>query len=441
MKIWSLWRPTRKGTHTNTVTLPDLRKNLLNLIVLIEEGVVSQSHLLPISAGDLLHVYLVSVLALLALWNCFLAYIRLVFPWVHRSYSSWRNLIIHAVTLSVYLSLSLLLRLSLSLSLSLSFSYFSLSLSLSLSLPHVFQQRPFLECCHLKLRGRRKSSQKLAKRRAFVWGEGVSTVFAKQASNKKKNWAARRLSLRALRSTGPCCCKSTSARPSGAGPTLRKGAANKSIECLVKEGNAWYKEKQVVEEFSEVWMILVTVRNRRRIENLLSLSCTPAVPRPRDSRTSRAEGTTAAVVLSDQATSGMSFGVSAAISSAEWSEILRDSFNEAAIYSSMSDLGLDAERLLTDDVRSARCSWQRWNKFQLCSWTWNIPTRSMTPSLLKDSLTSDRGINYRASDERHWEGLEGHTLSSGEDFQQWNVEACFAIPVRFKGGGRGWEWN
>ena len=98
VKIWSLWRPTRKGTHTNTVTLPDLRKNLLNLIVLIEEGVVSQSHLLPISAGDLLHVYLVSVLALLALWNCFLAYIRLVFPWVHRSYSFWRNLIIHAVT-------------------------------------------------------------------------------------------------------------------------------------------------------------------------------------------------------------------------------------------------------------------------------------------------------------------------------------------------------
>ena len=34
--------------------------------------------------------------------------------------------------------------------------------------------------------GRRKSSQKLAKRRAFVWGEGVSTVFAKQASKKKK---------------------------------------------------------------------------------------------------------------------------------------------------------------------------------------------------------------------------------------------------------------
>ena len=52
-----------------------------------------------------------------------------------------------------------------------------------------------------------------------------------------------------------------------AAPTLRKGAANKSIECLVimKEGNTCYKEKQVVEEFSEVWMILVTVRDRRRI--------------------------------------------------------------------------------------------------------------------------------------------------------------------------------
>ena len=36
--------------------------------------------------------------------------------------------------------------------------------------------------------------QKLAKRRAFVWGEGVSTVFAKQASKKKKkNGAAPRL--------------------------------------------------------------------------------------------------------------------------------------------------------------------------------------------------------------------------------------------------------
>ena len=65
----------------------------------------------------------------------------------------------------------------------------------------------------------------------------------------------------------------------------------------MKEGNTWYKEKQVVEQFSEVWMILVTVRDRRRIENLLSLSCAPAVPRPRDSRTSRAEATTAAVVL------------------------------------------------------------------------------------------------------------------------------------------------
>ena len=36
-------------------------------------------------------------------------------------------------------------------------------------------------------------------------------------------------------------------------------------------------------------------------------------------------------------------------------------------------------------------------------------------------------------------GWEGHALSSGEDFQQWNVEACFAISIRFKGEGGGVE--
>ena len=109
------------------------------------------------------------------------------------------------------------------------------------------------------------------------------------------------------------------------------------------------QRKQVVKEFSEVWMILVTVRDRRRIENLLSSSCAPAVPRPRDSHTSRAEATTSCCRRSsDQATSGLSFSVSGATSSAERWETLRDSFNEAAIYSSTSDLGLDAERLLLD---------------------------------------------------------------------------------------------
>ena len=99
--------------------------------------------------------------------------------------------------------------------------------------------------------------------------------------------------------------------------------------------------------------MLVTVRDRRRIENLLSLSCASAVPRPRDSPPvgQKPPVSTAAVVLSDQTTSGLSFSVSAATSSAERSVTLRDSFNEAAIYSSTSDLGLDAERLLTDDVR------------------------------------------------------------------------------------------
>ena len=201
----------------------------------------------------------------------------------------------------------------------------------------------------LLLRGRRKSSQKLAKRRTFVWGEGVSSVFAKQAS-KIKIKIKKKLHVDYVRFAplGPAANR------------LEVDRAAQGLRCervrRTSPSNA-YKEKQVVEEFSEVWMILVTIRARRRIENLLSLSCAPAVPRPRDSRTSRAEATTAAVVLSDQATSGLSltFSVSAATSSAERSETRRDSFNEA-IYSSTSDLGLDAERLLTDDMHSARCS-------------------------------------------------------------------------------------
>ena len=123
--------------------------------------------------------------------------------------------------------------------------------------------------------------------------------------------------------------------------------------------------------------------------------------------------------------------------SPERSETLRVSFNEAAIYSSTSHLGLDAERLLTDDVRSTRCSWQRWKNFELCSWTWNIPARSMTASLLKE-LTSDRGIDYRASDQRHWEGLEGHALSSGEDFQQWKFRTLKPV-LRFPFVSKGRE--
>ena len=122
---------------------------------------------------------------------------------------------------------------------------------------------------------------------------------------------------------GPAANRLELGRSSGARAYVAKGCGEQVHRMRTKKAGS--------EEFSEVWMILVTVRDRRRIENLLSLSCAPAVPRPRDSRTSRAEATTAAVVLSDQATSGLSFSVSAATSSAERSETLRDSFNEAAI--------------------------------------------------------------------------------------------------------------
>ena len=115
---------------------------------------------------------------------------------------------------------------------------------------------------HHQVRGRRKSSQKLLKRIAFVWEGGVSTVFAKQASRKKVSCtSSRRLHVRRLYelcSARPCCIGARSSTER----TLRRvhvHTADKSIQCLVKEGNPWYKDKQAVEESSEVWMILVTV--------------------------------------------------------------------------------------------------------------------------------------------------------------------------------------
>ena len=67
-----------------------------------------------------------------------------------------------------------------------------------------------------------------------------------------------------------------------------------------------------------------------------------------------------------------------------------------------------------------------------CVVTWNIPARSMTPSLLKE-LTSDRGIDYRASDQWHWEGLEGHALSSEEDSNSGTLKAVLRFPFVSRG--------
>ena len=62
------------------------------------------------------------------------------------------------------------------------------------------------------VRGRRKSSQKLAERRAFVCGGGVSTLFAKQASKKKKKG----VHVDFARCAPPCPArKSIGARSSG----------------------------------------------------------------------------------------------------------------------------------------------------------------------------------------------------------------------------------
>ena len=158
------------------------------------------------------------------------------------------------------------------------------------------------------LRGRRKSSQKLAKRRAFIWEGGGLDRFRK-ASFKKKKWAAR--GLRAPLGLLQIDSNSIERR------TLRKGAADKAIECLVKEGNMRYKEKPVVEEFLRRcgWYLSLFDAdqswNRKLADYGLTLCSAPAVPRPRDSRTSQAEATSIAVVLPDQATSDLSFSVPA----------------------------------------------------------------------------------------------------------------------------------
>ena len=61
---------------------------------------------------------------------------------------------------------------------------------------------------------------------------------------------------------------------------MRKGAANKSIECVQRKAGSGGVLRSVDD----------TCHGSRSTQdrNLLSLSCAPAVPRPRDSRTSRA---------------------------------------------------------------------------------------------------------------------------------------------------------
>ena len=83
----------------------------------------------------------------------------------------------------------------------------------------------------VRFRGRRKSSQKLAKRRTFVWGGRGSRPFSQ---SKLKN----ELHVDHVRSAplGPAANRLEVDR-AAQGPTLRKGAANKSIECVQRKGS------------------------------------------------------------------------------------------------------------------------------------------------------------------------------------------------------------
>ena len=79
-------------------------------------------------------------------------------------------------------------------------------------------------CSRVQLRGRRKNSQKLAKRRTCVWGGRGSRPFSQSKLQKKKKKSAARKLRAPLRWA---CCKSTWGRSSGARPTLRKALQNR----------------------------------------------------------------------------------------------------------------------------------------------------------------------------------------------------------------------
>ena len=284
-------------------------------------------------------------------------------------------------------------------------------------------------------------------------GEGVSTVFAKQASKKKKKKKELHVDYVRCAPLGPAANRPELRIEQR--HTLQKGAATSPSNTLWRKATHGTKKSRQWRSSSEVWMILVTVRRRSElVESKLAvygftLSSAPAV-----------------LALATAAPDGQKPPVPPPFFPTRWRQACRSASSLLpAVQSGRRHCEIHSMRqqcfprrrnwvfTRSDCSPGATtcapplCSWQRWKKFQLRSWTWNIPGRSMTPSLLEE-LTRDRRIDiyidyiYRASDQWHWEGLEEHAPSSGEDFQQWNVEACFANSVRFRGGGGGgWEWN
>ena len=195
-----------------------------------------------------------------------------------------------------------------------------------------------------------------------------------------------------------------------------------------------------MEESSEVWMVLVMVRRRSELE---SNTCWSRVY----------------LVLGTSGSSSMPSRQPHAHLSGRSHQHCRRSFRPGVVQRSRATTEVQSGRRLCEICSTCsmssfpprwnwvltrsdsspttyappRCSWQRWKKFRgnFALGRETYP-HAVWLSLL-EQLTRDRGIYYRASDQRHWKGLEGHALSSAEDFQQWNIEAYFAISVRFRG--------
>ena len=106
--------------------------------------------------------------------------------------------------------------------------------------PSFFRHHTNTPTSYATVRGRRKSSQKLAKRRTFVWGGGGGggglDRFRKASFKKKKK---KKLHVDYVRSAplGPAANRLEVDR-AAQGPTLRKGGANKSIECVQRKAGS-----------------------------------------------------------------------------------------------------------------------------------------------------------------------------------------------------------
>ena len=286
------------------------------------------------------------------------------------------------------------------------------------------------------LRGRRKSSQKLAKRRAFVWEWWGLDRLCKASFKKKMSCTgSHRLHVRhALRSDRPCCigARSSSERCEGCMCIRRTSPSNAQ----------WRKATSVQRQTGSGGVLRSvddtchgSTPNQKLASYGFSLSSAPAVLRPHDRRTSWAEATSQYcrcsfwpgdvrfVVQRPRCYQRCKSG---------WRHCRIRSMRQQLLPACRNWALDDAEQLLTD-VRSVRCSWQSWKNFRLHSWVWNIPARSLISSLLAKPTRDRLSRKWPTTSKR-----PGRTCTPFwrrfPTVERWSLICGFRS---FQGGGRG----